>query len=317
MEYDFDILHRPGIVHQDADALSRLPTTGNDTAPLDDEIPVLLFESTTDVGDDCIICLHDDEEEFVPDTGLVVVLAIEAQNTDVQPVSTEELLNAQSSDVYCKELVKSIGFAKSQFTRDRHGFLVRGSTIDGALQKVIPKSLQASLIFVALSAPNRTSGRSLYVRHTSSPLLLEEHGERRPSTRSRLSLMRSKSWNDLSASEEAATLSGIRPDGVYCHGHIRTASADKTWERECASDYLQVFIARSCDPHVLHNCVACGQSFYGQLGASLWDPQKSVDRQWSTVCGEVIRVPLWVSRSKTSDYNCLSSAEKRPSRELQ
>ena len=38
-EFDFDIVYRPGRVHQVPDALSRLLAIENDTEPLDDDVP--------------------------------------------------------------------------------------------------------------------------------------------------------------------------------------------------------------------------------------------------------------------------------------
>lgn len=40
-EFTYQIKHKPGKDHKMADALSRLPTDGLDTTPLDDQIPVL------------------------------------------------------------------------------------------------------------------------------------------------------------------------------------------------------------------------------------------------------------------------------------
>jgi len=44
-EYNYEIRHKPGKDHKVADALSRLPTQGLDTSPLDDDIPVLAVET--------------------------------------------------------------------------------------------------------------------------------------------------------------------------------------------------------------------------------------------------------------------------------
>lgn len=40
-EFELDVIHRAGISHQAADALSRPKSTGMDQAPIKDEIPVL------------------------------------------------------------------------------------------------------------------------------------------------------------------------------------------------------------------------------------------------------------------------------------
>jgi len=44
-EYTYEIQHKPGKDHEVADALSRLPTEGLDSTPLDEDIPVLAVET--------------------------------------------------------------------------------------------------------------------------------------------------------------------------------------------------------------------------------------------------------------------------------
>ena len=44
-EYTYEIRHKPGKDHKVADALSRLPTEGLDSTPLDEDIPVLAVET--------------------------------------------------------------------------------------------------------------------------------------------------------------------------------------------------------------------------------------------------------------------------------
>jgi len=45
LEYNYEIRHKPGKDHKVVDALSRLPTDGLDTLPLDEDIPVLAVET--------------------------------------------------------------------------------------------------------------------------------------------------------------------------------------------------------------------------------------------------------------------------------
>lgn len=42
---EFDVAHRARIKHQDPNALSRLPKTGKDCNPIDDDSPVMLVSS--------------------------------------------------------------------------------------------------------------------------------------------------------------------------------------------------------------------------------------------------------------------------------
>lgn len=44
--FDYDIVHRAGINHQAADSLSRFDTTGEDTQEVDDDVPLMVLETT-------------------------------------------------------------------------------------------------------------------------------------------------------------------------------------------------------------------------------------------------------------------------------
>lgn len=50
-EIELEVVYRAVIVHQDAYALSRLPTTQKDTFPIYDDIPVLLVDHLAGNGD--------------------------------------------------------------------------------------------------------------------------------------------------------------------------------------------------------------------------------------------------------------------------
>lgn len=49
-ELELDVFHRARIKHQAADELSRLGTSGEDRIELNDEVPVLLMETTATPG---------------------------------------------------------------------------------------------------------------------------------------------------------------------------------------------------------------------------------------------------------------------------
>lgn len=44
-EFEFNVLHRAGVKHQAVDALSRMPTGGADTTPIEDEIPITVIDT--------------------------------------------------------------------------------------------------------------------------------------------------------------------------------------------------------------------------------------------------------------------------------
>jgi len=80
-EYTYEIRHKPGKDHNDADALSRLPTEGLDSNPLDEDIPVLAIEASA--GD-----------------------AFEAASPAEAPMgalTAKEIILGQAEDAFCQE----------------------------------------------------------------------------------------------------------------------------------------------------------------------------------------------------------------------
>lgn len=81
-KYEFDVVHRAGIKHQSADALSRLTTSGNDDTTLDDGIPVMILENGgTSDGRVCYEC--DDDETPTDAFGIMMIDTPEALPTIV------------------------------------------------------------------------------------------------------------------------------------------------------------------------------------------------------------------------------------------
>ena len=85
-EYTYEIRHKPGKDHKVADALSRLPTEGLDSTPLDEDIPVLAVE--TRASD-----------------------ALEAASPAEAPLgalTAQEIILGQAEDAFCKERLKEL-----------------------------------------------------------------------------------------------------------------------------------------------------------------------------------------------------------------
>jgi len=83
-EYTYEIRHKPGKDHKVSDALSRLPTEGVDSTPLDGDIPVLAVE--TRASD-----------------------ALEAASPAEAPLgalTVQEIILGQAEDAFCKERLK-------------------------------------------------------------------------------------------------------------------------------------------------------------------------------------------------------------------
>ena len=76
------------------------------------------------------------------------VLALE-QDLKVEPITREELIREQQEDLACKKMRDDSKAKHSLFEEEKDGLLVRVSPIDGARQKVVPKSLQPLVLFLA------------------------------------------------------------------------------------------------------------------------------------------------------------------------
>jgi len=109
-EYTYEIRHKPGKDHKVADALSRLPTEGLDSTPLDEDIPVLAVE--TRASD-----------------------ALEAASPAEAPMgalTAQEIILGQTEDAFCKERLKELDVLsppdpkwsrKASFLRAKNGLL--------------------------------------------------------------------------------------------------------------------------------------------------------------------------------------------------
>ena len=93
---DFETVHRPGIVHKAADALSRLLTDGEDTSPLEDDVSVLAINRQTTTRNDLKILTDDkaDLEDYrkQPDN-----------DSQDEQISREAFLTAQHHDPECQQ----------------------------------------------------------------------------------------------------------------------------------------------------------------------------------------------------------------------
>jgi hypothetical protein len=116
-EYDFTVKHRPGVIHQPADGLSRLRTEGHDESDLGDEIP-------------CIVVADESEGTRTYD-----------------PISIEELLTEQSRDQFCQDIV-----AKDNVL-DSNGCVCRKDPRSGRLQLCVPTSLRVKVMSLGHNPP--------------------------------------------------------------------------------------------------------------------------------------------------------------------
>lgn len=70
-----------------------------------------------------------------------------------KPPTFVEFVDAQAEDLNCQQYAASVGHPDWRFYVDDNEPLVRQSTIDEAIQTVLPKALQARLLYLAQHPP--------------------------------------------------------------------------------------------------------------------------------------------------------------------
>jgi len=128
-EYTYEIRHKPASDHKVADVLSRLPTEGLDSTPLDEDIPVLAIE--TRASD-----------------------ALEAASPAEAPMgalTAQEITLGQAEDAFCREWMKELDdisppdpkwSRQAFFCREKNGLLCQHSVYGRETQVVIPEALK-------------------------------------------------------------------------------------------------------------------------------------------------------------------------------
>ena len=150
-EYTYEIRHKPGKDHRVADALSRLPTEGLDSAPLAEDIPVLAIETRA----------KDVEEAASP------------AKAPMGALTAQKIILCQAEDAFCQERLKELDVIsppdprwsrKAFFFREKNGLLFRHSVHGRVTQVVIPDGLKQGLLRYqhqsVLAGP--PSSRSMY-----------------------------------------------------------------------------------------------------------------------------------------------------------
>ena len=125
-EYDFDVTYVKGMKNRVADALSRIPSMGVTTVPIDEEIP-------------CYSVMNfDDELQHQEETYDTTDVEISTGWYALDPITHEEFPREQHSDPFCKEVASrlekgeaSAELRPSRFFMNREGLLCRKAHLDG------------------------------------------------------------------------------------------------------------------------------------------------------------------------------------------
>ena len=149
-EYDFDVTYVKGIKNCLADALSRIPSTGGTTFPVDEDIPCY---SALDFEDDTLYTEEiDDNPEFDATSGC---FALEPPASKAA-LTHDDFWRDQLSDPLCKEvasrLAKGEGSAQlhlSQFFINTEGSICQRVHLDGVEQIVVPTTFRDRVLYLS------------------------------------------------------------------------------------------------------------------------------------------------------------------------
>lgn len=131
------------------DALSPLETAKLEENPADDNVSVLAIElnllvSPCKAEDDYFACSVCDKEIHKLPVDQIP-WADKMKNKIKEPPSVQEFIDEESTNHFCKMAATSVGMQDLQWSAHRSKFLVPKVSINGAVQKVVPKSLQARI----------------------------------------------------------------------------------------------------------------------------------------------------------------------------
>lgn len=127
------------------DEISRLETTGAYERDLEDNIPVLMLETTR--KETFFLWKTCDEMPMISKI-IPSVLDIEIDDKPEQP-KTEEFIWKQATESFCKKMDETVRTMDSFYTYEKYSFLVRRARIYGSIQKVFPKEVQATMLYLS------------------------------------------------------------------------------------------------------------------------------------------------------------------------
>lgn len=122
-----------------ADTISRLTTTGDDQAPIRDDLSVSFLEPCTE--DSSNICLIADAVTASREADKRAVAQVVEDNTAKKKEvasAFQEFLQHQATDAFCKQVFDNISQTNAVFIVDDNGLMMQMALIDGAIQIMVP-----------------------------------------------------------------------------------------------------------------------------------------------------------------------------------
>ena len=175
-EFDFVVKYKKGVANTQADALSRLPSSGHTTVEVEEDIPCYTAEATIakHVSANSYKLSHEantseeEQEEFLEldysyGDDLLALEGFEQDASLLVPVKAEELLLSQRDDAFCKAIRERLNAGQHlPFLVNQDGLLVR--TVEPHDQIIVPEALRARILYIHHHAKlaGAPGGRRLY-----------------------------------------------------------------------------------------------------------------------------------------------------------
>ena len=182
LEFDFKVVNRRVVVHQAADALSRLPSSiSNDQAThyeISGELPpvMFLFGSCAHLQDGYAT---DEDDHCTESIASVNEKRSTAAGSDrTEPITIDQLITEQTNDKYVQQIAESIDRMESEFLWNNDGLFCRLFRLDGSHQIVVLGDLREKVLYWAHDSPlGRPPRQPAYVRYAPPILLLALYGK--------------------------------------------------------------------------------------------------------------------------------------------
>lgn len=152
---EFDVVLYAVIKHQGTNAFPRLPTTGEDCNPNDDELLFMSVSSPPREKRKAFIKLRniiencDDTDATATSPGLLTVCPITTPKAETTTPTLTELVIEQANNAFCRQKVGTMGTPSLCYSYDRKSPLVCTASLDGTIKSMIPSALLPSLLYLA------------------------------------------------------------------------------------------------------------------------------------------------------------------------
>lgn len=135
-EFVLNVVHRAGIKHQAVDALSRVPTCGEDNTPIHEDLPLRPVEVIYNLGDTHICVTETTKNDVIPLDSDIAEIFFDTKSTK------SEFSREQVNKIVCKTAIIQVGLRGSEFYVDHRGLINRKFIFNEATHRAVLESLR-------------------------------------------------------------------------------------------------------------------------------------------------------------------------------